>query len=397
MCGIIGIIPKKEKIKEPLNTLDVIKFSLSNKHRGESDGFGMISSDDGDLYKNTWKLTEIEEFLNTDVDDISNKKRKKFKKKFEGLTLENEDILKPLLFHHRKATCGKVELKNCHPFKIKNKNKNIFYLHNGSLSEKIGLMKNFFTEDENGEFDTDLDSELLAFLAERKIKKNIKKRGEKNKFKGLLKYLEEICHDVGVLIRVDYTSNSIIIIKDESRSLYCYETDEYFILISEPIPQIDKFKNIKMLKYGIFSLSKKGIEIINEKGLLKDCTEKLNTYHNFKKDFGMMMCDSCKSRKVLKRKNDCFEDYCLDCFLNDRVKEKKEEISSCMTNNNNFGDNRTLGLPNLFDRQKTLTHIPTQISGSKSLSVPELSERLKNTTLKDICPPKHDKIKSYIG
>ena len=128
MCGIVGIVSKKDCIK------DIVSGLRSLEYRGyDSSGVVAIQNNKFQYSKNIGKVSKL----------VKSIKKKKFKGNL-------------VIAHTRWATHGKPSIKNSHPF-VKD---NCALVHNGIIENYIELMKYFSIKKENIKSDT--DSEVIA-------------------------------------------------------------------------------------------------------------------------------------------------------------------------------------------------------------------------------------------
>jgi len=332
MCGIVGFFSKKKKIK----IAELFKYAYDQKHRGESDGFGLIYVHEGRL-KVIKSLLTLSEVIDNKIDFEKRKEEKTTKinlleslKKLSEIIKLNSSLC---ILHHRKASHGNVNLDNTHPFSIKG---GIKYIHNGSLTD-FSSLKRYLNLNSNIRFNSETDSELVANIIEEFLNKwDYAEDG----FLNLYSYLSKIFLFFGIIIRIDlFLKNRLDIISSGDRSMFIYELKDAILFISEPILNTKlKITNISKVTQGTinidlnknsinFNLNKKEDNtlqrVIEVKKIL--AKSKLVTLE-------ICDCDSCKTKKL------CLKDFrlvntkniilrqniCLNCFLYGNLKNYEQ-------------------------------------------------------------------------
>lgn len=318
MCGIIGIVTKKGK-KSTSGFDSLFHGMMENAHRGCNDGFGFVDVKNKNIFKSLLTFREIkkDKVYKRKIDSFTNKEKKKFykglRKDHESIKDYKEKVAEFVILHHRKASVGEVAKENVHPIKM---NDDVYYVHNGTIYD-FQMLKAFLKWEEKIKFDTDLDSEVLAKLAERKI--------EKNGFDGVKEYIEYMSeYYFGILIRIDLKNQTIHIIKDNNKQLYVYEGNDFFFLSSEPLRFLKEgFKKCFFLVEGTFKISPDGLEVMGEKSIMKNYSEDLQELLNNNPIFKNIKCDYCEDVKFSMVMENT-KHKCLDCFLH-KVKLKNEK------------------------------------------------------------------------
>jgi len=310
MCGITIYQGIPIKIKEIWDTM------LNIKNRGEEDGFGYIDITNNKIVKSIFSLEEIEKVK------IDEKRKFKHNEKEKAINrikeIKNNMLSKTefLVLHNRKASTGSVCLENTHPIKI---NKNIYYIHNGSISG-FETLKKFIEIIDGNKFHTKTDSELLGWFVENEINK-------KTSIEEIYKKLTSIfIYGFGVLVRVDKKNKEITIFKDTDRTLYLYKCKGSNLIISEPINTLLTFNSCIRLDKGIILLKNNKINISLCDS--KDITETLR--QAFIKEVREFTCDNCKGKGNTRNTWDN-KDYCLACITSGIDLKKKEKGTDTRT------------------------------------------------------------------
>ena len=134
------------------------------------------------------------------------------------------------------------------------------------------------------------------------------------------------------------------IIKDDSRSLYLYNYDDFFLLISEPLRDLNGFNQCLKLEKGIFSLDENGFKKRN--GKLRIITRELNEFLNSDRQESILIkCEFCDDTKYTQRfqgeeaEYGTILDCCINCFLdgsyNKEIEKRKKQNKSDKDNNKN--------------------------------------------------------------
>ena len=318
MCGIVAVVTKNEKNYE-YDLGDLFKIAHYNKHRGNEDGFGIISKSDNLFSRNS--LLHLDEIMENKL--IVSKAVKK-KRKISGKRLLRElEIFRNIMgfstqfgiLHHRQASHGSINLENTHPFSI---SKGIKYLHNGSVWG-TDMLKNYLELNTDLTFKTDLDSEVLGVLIEEFLKMG---KYSDSTFNNVKRYIDKMTpYGYGVIIRVDILTESIFIIKNENRELYLVEQNGAYILMSEIPHFIKSYEKIIKLNFGTFKLDKNGFEILNEtEKMCEDITKKYESLNDFKPREGP--CDFCNNEKLIYDVESFEADnimICGNCYLQDNI------------------------------------------------------------------------------
>jgi glucosamine 6-phosphate synthetase-like amidotransferase/phosphosugar isomerase protein len=311
MCGITiynGI---------PIRATHVWNNVLQLKDRGKEDGFGYIDITNNIVHKTTLSLDEIN---NSEISmariGLKEKDKKNITLALNNLKLDMNKHTEFIAMHNRKASCGKVNTQNTHPFKI---SKDIFYMHNGTF-DGYELIKNYAIIMEGAKFSSNTDSEFLAWLVESEIKKGIKLDKIFDKINAIF------TSGFGVLVRIDKKNKQMIIFKDVDRTLYLYKSDDSNLLISEPINSLTIFNKCIRLDKGIIVIQDK--EINHVLCVSKDITNKLR--ESFKLEARNYKCDNCKNENNTRNVG-ANKDYCLACITSDIDLKKKENETTFVT------------------------------------------------------------------
>ena len=296
ICGIVGVITKKGKSQKH-KLSEIFQYAVTNKHRGEDDGFGIMDIENEKIRKSTFTFDEIND------EELSDDRKKELKKKKEIKQTESKlkelkkymDGVesKALLIHHRKSSFGSVRLCNTHPFRI---SKQTYYMHNGSI-DGIYPLRNYLEYIGGCKFKSYTDSEVISTVFEGFWKSKDK---EFKSYKSKLDMLSKIFWGFGVIIRVDTKKKGITIISDGARSLYLYDYKDFFLLISEPISSLNGFNQCLKLEEGIFSLNENGFKKRNGKVMI--ITKELNEFlDSGRQESHAIKCEFCDDFKYTQR------------------------------------------------------------------------------------------------
>ena len=334
ICGIVGVITKKDTDTQHLLS-DLFRHAKENRHRGEDDGIGIVDliSEKTNRSIFTFKELETGKVSSEKIKVLKKKERKKdskiLKQKLDELrnTINNTKS-KALILHHRKSSIGAVKLCNTHPFKVST---SVSYMHNGSI-DGIYPLRNYLQYTLGYEFKSFTDSEVVSKIFEELIhSKDEDLKTPKMKYDRLI----DIFWFLGELVRIDLNKKELMIIKDNTRSLYLYEYDDFFTIISEPIQELNTFNNCIRLSKGIFTISQTGFK--KKYGEVKIVTKELMYFLRCSMpNLDDTKCDLCKDEKWVKRFTGNYDssiDCCPDCYLDGsfkqevdkRIKEKKKD------------------------------------------------------------------------
>lgn len=312
MCGITIYKGIETEISKLYNLM------LELKHRGDEDGFGYLNMTNNELNKSILTFKEIEEEeLNYEHSSKSKLATKEILiKRIKQIKENLKEKTNFIILHNRKASFGSISLNNTHPLQL---NKNISYVHNGSV-EKFELLKRYFEITFNIKFHSETDSEVLGIIVE-----SLKSSGRTDK--QIFEYLDDLCrYGFGVLVRINRLNKELTIFKDTYRSLYYYKLKDGMLLISEPTTTIKDFIKCYRIDSGFITI-KEDIDLTNCKN--KDVTNKLRDA--LKKEIQSVRCDSCNSDAPTLRMFDS-KDFCLVCATGDKdVKELLKEKDSTDT------------------------------------------------------------------
>ena len=297
MCGII--IYKGEK---GINLDTIFNIASENKHRGSTDGFGIVMKEKEDSDLDTYRSTlHIAEVLDRKADRKKKEEAKIASELLKELRSEKIDnkTYNFIAFHHRMKSYGDVSEKNVHPFEVED----ALYMHNGSVN--CDTLKNFLSCFGKAEFKSETDTEVIATLVE----KYFQKSPTEQKGFGICKFMTKVFPDWGVLVRIDKSGN-VHIFKDESRELYLVTKGKETYIISEPITQFGQVDLCKRLKSGHFGLIDGKFEFFG--GLLSNLTKEFNEFTALK-IFNNGYCDCCHVNKPTIKNG--LIDMCFDCYL----------------------------------------------------------------------------------
>lgn len=260
MCGIFAYHNQNE---EDLTYKSAISAAWANRHRGHSDGFGIIDLDRKNVFKQVYSLEEVKlkklakfrgeiplqvgivKYVGFDEKTWTEKNDK-----FQELAGKLQDLKSSnLILHHRAASFGDVKLKNTHPIPAGQKEKKTaLYVHNGSVPGAINLGK--WLELEKGwKFQGDTDTEVIGNLIEHL---HTKHKGDGAKVWDDLHSL--FPGGFGVVIRVN-EYNTVEIWKDNARPLYFYVKEGEVIYVSEPIAEISGYNCFYSMEEGYLNLN----------------------------------------------------------------------------------------------------------------------------------------------
>jgi glutamine phosphoribosylpyrophosphate amidotransferase len=303
---------------------------MYNEHRGD-DGIGIIYKDDSsiivqkylqsmnELYYGELNKDKFTKTINVGSFTTKAHDKKKYKENQKVWSEESKSIINKasdfVLLHHRKATYGGKKIKNLHPITINNN----LYIHNGTAD--IDSVKTWIKLHTDIEFKSETDTEILAI-----IYNTLKNRfDDKEKIEDTL--FEMFPSGWGVLMEIT-PEGEITIIKDYTRDLWVYSSEDGITIMSEPTPLINKFDKLIKLDMGILKLDEniKGEDFTEEcKGVIEDWKKSLKDG----KESKSTKCDGC-SRKGLNVLStfhiDSFtgarKDYCFKCSV-EKSKERE--------------------------------------------------------------------------
>lgn len=312
MCGIAGIISLDScKVKSQVKHL--LSVAKENEHRGKKDGLGIVLADKGKMMKTLFSIDDIQ---TGKLNDYEVKKEEKETKITKDLKFWNTSILEMesnfMFLHHRKKSVGCIEVKNTHPFEI---SKNVYYLHNGSISGSE-LLGRYISVRLGSNLKSTTDTEIIAFI----IEDMLKKYG--NNYAKLYKDFFEIFYGFGVIIRVDTEKKEVLIFKDWARDLFVHVFKEHLLVTSEPILQTNNHKKLLMFDSGIYQLNS-NLNIVSLDGTMIDCTQMEKNFRNHKEELKDVRCDSCSETMKLTKN---FEVEIREFYGKKKNKQKKYNI-----------------------------------------------------------------------
>lgn len=270
MCGIQGFFSPKRAIT--YKTL--FDTALWLKHRGSTDGFGIVDIDNKKVHRQLWEVNEIcksalkseRGYKNSSVGILTyskfdeayySQRNSKFNEYVEKLKTVNSG---GVIFHHRSASVGNVTKNNTHPIIVNE----CHYIHNGTIYG-FEILKQWLINENGAVFNSDTDTELLGHLVEYYVKKHDGDMDE------VFDSLVDVVPNFGVLIRITPDSK-IDIFKTQDRDLYFFTEDEDIYFISEPTSANGRYNNLFSMIEG--HLSFEGEINFSDNELFNDLSER---------------------------------------------------------------------------------------------------------------------------
>ncbi|PCJ55015.1 MAG: glutamine--fructose-6-phosphate transaminase (isomerizing) [Planctomycetota bacterium] len=214
MCGIFGIIGKKNCVQ------DLLKGISKLEYRGyDSAGLSIPSTKEMITIKNKGKVSGLQE-------------------KVESFNLFKDDAYSTGIIHTRWATHGVPSEANSHPH---NGNQNIIsVVHNGIIENYRSLKSSLISEGYS--FNSETDSEVLAVLIEKFYEKG-------QLLKAVNKALKEVDGAYAIAVVSNEDINQLVVARKKSPLVIGKGKDRIFIA-SDPLPIIEYTKDIFYMKDG---------------------------------------------------------------------------------------------------------------------------------------------------